>query len=419
MIRVMIFSFALSFASWADNCASLLPIFFKNFTESKLSDLGRYDFGSYAYNQASDVLKKQIDSWVDEVKDNPARYAVLQSHQQHLENLISTVDRYTDQLVRDGVNIERVKAAIYGHDLGKFIPADQRVRLHYAFKNFEGKDPEVLFKFLKEKGSMNKKQAEEFLEKLARDRKTRTLKSLFEMKEYRFLKESLMEDKDYINFFAEFLDHSQTSREWMRAHSFHGINNAGGPDNLTRQMMLDSVGHDGPPSLGSWWGQTYGAVTGMTYPRTRTVEGRVLQLVDRVDQAGAVIRGNILSGGPRKIGYQVKEQMKGGALVDYSINNVVNGTEDQIKYLQRSFGASIPGNLDQVIEKNIANYRRLRSATILYELDGGHAPASFDAIGEIKIDGISYYFSGLEDYYGTDKTMGAATLWWMKNVVKK
>jgi hypothetical protein len=74
------------------------------------------------------------------------------------------------------------------------------------------------------------------------------------------------------NFFAEFMDHAETSRAWLKSHSLLDPRLPGN-DAMSRQLALDSVGHDGPSTPGSFWGSTYKAMTGRNYPVPKTGEG--------------------------------------------------------------------------------------------------------------------------------------------------
>jgi len=81
------------------------------------------------------------------------------------------------------------------------------------------------------------------------------------------------------------------------------------------------VGHNGPASEGSWWktnwdklirdhqGPARSPLIGKVYPETRSAEGALHAVFDRVDQGALTRSGNEWQGGPRKIHNDIRGNM--------------------------------------------------------------------------------------------------------------
>lgn len=240
-------------------------------------DLQKINFPPKFYDSITSRMRAQVDQWIDAAAGNPGFQAALKTHRTHLQNLESDLLRFKPLLEAEGESFERLIAQVWVHDIGKFIPADPLVAARHA------NNPEAKF--------------------------------------------------------AEFMDHSKTSQQYIRRYPFFASN--GRMDNVSRQLYHDIGGHDGPagmildphaapgtvPSvLHSWWGDHY-PITERLHPNQAKYPGRkvggnyedaqspFLQAVDRLDQPALFIHGNELIGGPNKIARQQRGTLSGKSVV--------------------------------------------------------------------------------------------------------
>ena len=382
--------------------------------------LSTTDFGKDSYQRVQTQMKKQIDAWIREAEASgqTKRAEVLRSHQDHVNAMVKYVDEHYRQLVADGYNPERLKAAILTHDIGKFVDADPLVAQRHTLRIFQDVKSEKAIQFLRETKGMSKADAEAFLERVRSTPGNRPKAVLSQLSEVdqKIITEAATNPKAR-NFFAEFMDHAETSREWMRKNPFGGA--LGKPDEVTRQMMLDSYGHDGPAIPGSWWGANYKSVTGRNYARVWTETGELLRGYDRANQSHLDWAGQQLGGGPRKIAIQVLD----GAdtpeahvkAIREGLTSVPKGTQVQLDSLKSE--GKIPGYIADQIQKSITDVELLRANTVFYG-EKGLAPqgAPEGGIGHVKVGDEIVYFRNTDEFFGTEKKVGAAGRFWKSEI---
>ena len=391
-------------------------------------------------------MKTQVDQWIEQAKkDNPGRASVLETHRSHLREMETSLDQNADRLRAEGYNVERIRASIWTHDIGKFVPPDQIVLERQSLRALLSTDEAAHAKasqFLQDKG-LTAPQSEALITALRAEKgrvanildKPVTELSVTERNaldgQVRDILKANSKTPDVKvesirNFFAEFMDHAETSREWLKKNPLLATE-AGKQDNLSRQLALDSYGHDGPSAPGSFWGDMYTKLTGRKYPNPKTAEGNALRYLDRENQSLLSLDSNgVASGGPRKIAIQeatkpVAPRSQADAIYE-GLNSVPEGTATQGKFLTTEAQAdptnprkAIPGGLNLAIDARVDEVRALRAATVLYGRDGAVRPTTLDvpsdAIGHVVIAGKKVYFRDIGEYFGNQTTEGAAAIY--------
>lgn len=388
-----------------------------------VKELSTHLFSDRAYRTVQEKMSSQIDTWIKEAEKagDTKRAEVLKSHRDHVNQMLEYVDAHSAKLIADGYNPERLKAAILTHDIGKFVPAEPKVAERHTLRMFREAPTEKVLDYLQKTKGMSEEKAQRFLSRVRAtpgNRPQDILSKLSDGDRAIIIEASSLPATK--NFFAEFMDHAETSREWMRRNPFFG--ESGDPDNLTRQMMLDSYGHDGPSPRGAWWGENYGPATGgRTYPEPQSAYGELLRGYDRANQSHLQFLGEQLAGGPRKIAIQrlgsSNTPEAHTSAIREGLTSVPQGTQIQLDYLISQ--GKVPRYILDLIQKSIQDVNRLGENTLFYQ-DGTARPkgAPADAIGHVKIGNAVIYFRNIDEFFGTPNSRGAAGSFW-KTIIEQ
>lgn len=443
----------------------------------KTSHLDDLKFSPEEYQQATNKMKAQVDQWILEAEKNLAslqneagevpvptelvaklnqakrKVEDLKNHRRHLRGLTRDLYAHADEFRSLGQDIDRLELAIWTHDIGKFVNADPLIVNRHAIRALAKGGDEYLK--AANPGISEARIAEVRAAVKKMDQGPGRLLEL--LKEGSGVSEELNNYIQWMNgrqFFAEFLDHAETSREWLRQNPLFGFyTDANGkeiPDNMSRQAMLDSYGHDGPAAPGSFWGNYYPLMTGRIYPNPKTDTGHALRALDRGDQSAVAISPrNGVIGGPRKIAAQVRdsplnqelpsnftnEQKASLAEVNgvwEALKSVPDGTRIQAEYIdvvesvqtQRRVPQSQIDQTKRVTE--MMNFMRgkvrfyndvVTKEVLSLEKTGKYRnmpviarpqSAPPEAIGYIEVGpGIHIHFNGVDDFYqGTNGQPG-------------
>lgn len=175
------------------------------------------------------------------------------------------------------------------------------------------------------------------------------------------------------DFFKTFLDHSKISMQL--ANSLR--RELGIPNDRWQKIVKGVIGHDGPSTPGSFWGNTYSAMLGKEYADLVSPEGVIHAILDRIDQGGLFKQANgQLDGGMRKISYDVMNGIAPtphagnlAATIRHTFENVHKATYPQLDELDneiipRFFPKGVPNFIRELRQEFKESYDYLSRVVI-------------------------------------------------------
>lgn len=358
----------------------------------KIAGLSWREFPKHDYVEAANFYKLRVVNAAMALRRassemTPEALDKILSNLEHLKNHERNIRARYQEYLDQGINPERIIAAIWAHDLGKFLPPHINIKVRHAIRRALA-DPNFRAP-----------------EAIKRDKR--------KLRQFMIDHPELLEK--YRNPMAEGLDHAETSKYDILENPVFSRN--GRPDNMSRQIALDIFFHDGPAAPGSFWGDLYQAITGRKFRESQTREGQALRVSDRADQVYVSLDTTHFSGGFAKIIRERAARDLGniGAkeVIRQTLKTLADGTEAQVKWLieasqsDQPLAWPEPVGMYSLIMKRIDTLRALDRDTVFYE-----EPKPNRSIGYVLVDGMKIEFATISDYAGNLMNPGAVGRWW-------